>query len=118
MILEKILFRLIIYLTLTVIIEAVAAFISGIRTVYGQAVVFLANVITNPLLNCILTIVSFFLSKSLYYYFLIPLEAAAVLTEGLIYKKSLSLKRNPFAVSLFLNVCSFFIGTAVLKLFS
>lgn len=84
---------------------------------YGQLVVLLANVITNPLMNGILTVVSFYLSPSYYYIFLIVLEIIVVAAEGLIYKKTeLLIKQNPFILSLLLNVCSYFIGTIILKI--
>lgn len=116
MILNRILFNLVLCLTLTVLIEAVFALILGVRTAYGQLTVFLSNVITNPILNCILTVVSFYISKSLYYPFLIPLELIVVIVEGLIYRKMLSIKINPFLLSLILNFCSYFIGTGIIKI--
>lgn len=117
MILERILFRLLYFLVLTIIIEAVFAFILSVRSVRGQLIVLLANVITNPILNCTLTVVSFYISKDLYYVFLVPLEILAVITEGFIYKKTLSTKINPFLLSLVLNACSYFLGAVILKIF-
>ena len=103
-------------LALTVIIEALAALVCGVRTRRGQFTVLLANIITNPLMNSILTAVSFLISPAAYYWFLVPLEAAVVLAEGLIYKKTLQIKMNPFLLSLILNLCSYFLGTLVYKL--
>ena len=116
MILHRILSNLLIYLAITIVIEAVSAFILSVRNGYGQLIVLLANVITNPILNCTLIVVSFYLSKSLYYVFLVPLEILAVVIEGLIYRKTLSLKMNPFLFSLILNACSYFIGMLIYKL--
>ena len=104
-------------LVLTVVIEAVFAFLYGVRTKYGQLIVLLANVITNPLLNAILTVVSFYLSPALYYYFLVPLEIIVVLAEGRIYKEILQPEMNPYFFSFLLNVCSYVIGTGIIKLF-
>ena len=103
-------------LALTILIEGCGAFLLGIRTRRGQAVVLLANVITNPVLQCTLTAVSFFWSPSLYYYFLIPLEVAAVIVEGRLYKSFLQLKLNPFLFSLLLNAGSFGLGKLIFKI--
>lgn len=116
MILNRILFKLVICLFLTIVIEAAFAFVLGIKTVRGQLIILLANVITNPLLNCALTVVSFYIDKNLFYYFLVPLEIAVVFVEGFIYKKVLNSKLNPFLLSLILNICSYFIGTGILNI--
>ncbi len=116
MILNRVLYDLLICLLLTVAVEAAAALGAGVRSCRGQVIVLLTNLITNPLLNGILVAVSFLLSPSLYYCFLIPLEIIIVILEGWIYKKTLSLKMNPFVFSLLLNVCSLLIGTGILKI--
>lgn len=117
MILSRVLFSFLTGLGLTVVLEAVFGFILGYRSAYEQLVILLTNVITNPLLNIILTVVSFYLSKDLYYWFLVPLEVLIVISEGLIYRKMIKKeKRNPFLTSFILNACSYFIGTLILKL--
>lgn len=116
MILKRILFKFVSCLVLTVVIEAFCAWIIGVRKRSDQLTVFLSNVITNPLLNSFLTVVSFYISQSLYYWFLIPLEIVVILVEGLIYRKMLSVKINPFLLSLILNFCSYFIGTGIIKI--
>ncbi len=116
MIAHRIVSNLAVCLALTVVIEATAAFVCGVRTRRGQITVLLANIITNPLMNSILTAVSFLISPAAYYWFLVPLEAAVVLAEGLIYKKHLQIKANPFLLSLLLNACSYLFGTLILKL--
>ena len=100
-------------LVLTVVIEAALAFLLGVRTGRGQLVVLLANVITNPLLNAVLTVVSFYLSPTLYYWFLVPLEILVVFTEGRIYQTTLLPKRNPYLLSFLLNAASFFLGMVI-----
>ena len=100
-------------LALTVVIEAAFAFVLGVRTGRGQLIVLLANVITNPLLNAVLTVVSFYLSPAVYYWFLVPLEVVAVLAEGRIYQTTLRLKLNPYLLSFLLNAASFLFGTAI-----
>ena len=115
MVLDRIVSRLVIFLVLTIAIEAVSALFFGVLDGYGQAIILLSNVITNPVLHCILFYVSFFISRSAYYYFLVPLEILVVFAEGFIYKKALKTKMNPFLLSFLLNACSYFIGSGILK---
>ena len=116
MIFHRVFFGMLTALVLTVAIEAAFAFLLGVRTGRGQLVVLLANVITNPLLNAVLTVVSFYLSPSAYYYFLIPLEIIVVLAEGRIFKSTLQLKMNPYLFSFLLNAGSYLIGTGILEI--
>lgn len=117
MIFHRIVIKVLVCLILTVLLEAAFAFLCGVRSGYGQLVVLLANVITNPLLNSILTVVSFYLSPSYYSIFLVLLEILVVAAEGLIYQKmELPVKWNPFVLSLLLNACSYFIGMGILKI--
>ena len=116
MIFHRIVDRMLLALALTVVIEGCGAFLLGVRTRRGQVVVLLANLITNPVLQCTMTAVSFFWSPSLYYYFLIPLEIAVVALEGRIYKSTLRLKLNPFLFSFALNAGSYFIGRLIVKI--
>ena len=116
MIFHRIVSNLLVCLALTVVLEAAAAFVCGVRTRFGQLVVLLANVVTNPVMNCALTVVSFYISPRAYYYFLVPLEVIVVQAEGLIYKQVLRSKMNPFLLSFLLNACSYGLGTLILKL--
>ena len=103
-------------LLLTVLIEAALAFLLGVRTWYGQGIVLLVNMITNPLLNAVLTVVSFYLSPAAYYWFLVPLELLVVFAEGRIYKSMLQIKMNPYLLSFLLNLGSWLIGSGILKI--
>ena len=116
MILQRIVTRILICLLLTIVLEAGTALIVGVRTAYGQLIVFLTNLATNPLLNCILTVVSFYISPSAYYYFLVPLELVVVVAEGLIFRHTLRLKMHPFLFSFLLNAVSYCLGTGILKI--
>lgn len=116
MILRHIMGNMVTAFVLTVILEAAAAFLLGVRTGKGQLIVFLANVMTNPLLNAILTAVSFLISPDMYTVFLIPLEIAVVFIEGLVYKGIRELKRDPFFFSFLLNACSLLLGTVILEI--
>lgn len=117
MILKRIASSLIRDLLLTIILEGTAAFVLRVRTLRGQITVLLANLVTNPVLNAILLIVSFYLSKDLYYVFLVPLEILAAAAEGLIYRNTLPDIKRPFILSLLLNLCSYGIGTLILNIF-
>lgn len=103
-------------LVLTVLIEAALAFLLGVRTRYGQGIVLLVNVITNPLLNAVLTVVSFYISQAAYYWFLVPLEFLVVIAEGRIYKSMLQIKMNPYLLSFLLNLGSWLIGSGILRI--
>lgn len=116
MIFHRVVFGMLTALALTVVIEAVLAFACGVRTWYGQGIVLLANVITNPLLNAVLTVVSFYISPSAFYWFLLPLEIIIVIAEGYIFQRFLQLKMNRYLFSLLLNAGSYLIGTGILKL--
>jgi len=116
MILHRIVSSLLVCLLLTIVLEGALAFLLGVRSGRGQLIVLLANVITNPLLQCVLSAVSFFWTPAAYYYMLVPLELAALLTEGRIYQKMLPLKINPYLFSLLLNAGSYLLGTGILKL--
>ena len=76
----------------------------------------LVNVITNPLLNAVLTVVSFYISPAAYYWFLVPLEILVVIAEGRIYKSMLQIKMNPYLLSFLLNLGSWLIGSGILKI--
>lgn len=116
MILNRVLYNLIICLVLTVIIEAAFAFILKYRSGYEQLIILLSNVFTNLILNSIITVVNFYLPQKFYYFFVIPLEILVVITEGIIYMKTLKKKLNPFLLSFILNACSYFIGTVIIKI--
>lgn len=116
MVLHRIVKILVRDLLLTVVLEGAAAFVFRVRTLYGQAVVLLVNLITNPILNAVLTVVSFYLSKNLYTVFLIPLEILTVAAEGFVYRRMLPGIKRPFVLSLLLNLCSYGIGSLILKI--
>ena len=116
MIFHRIVCNLLISLALTVGIEAVFAFCFGLRTRRAQVVVLLANVVTNPLLNSLTTVVSFYLSPSFFYWVLVPLEILVVIAEGYIYRSMLRPNMNPLLLSFLLNCCSYVIGTGIIKL--
>ena len=99
-------------LSLTLVLELFAAAVLGLR---GRDLLFvvLANVVTNPVLVSVTTLVFTLRGLTTYYVSLVFFEAAAVLTEGLIFKFALKPKLNPFLLSLLLNVFSALIGNVI-----
>ena len=116
MILQRILSRLLLYLVLTVIIEAVAGYVLGAKKRYDQLVVLLSNLITNPLMNALLTVIAFYSSARMYYIALVLFEIIVVITEGIIYEKHLKLKMRPFLFSLLLNLSSLILGYVIIRI--
>ena len=122
-------------LVCTVVIEGVAAFVLGIRRAADQAVVALANVLTNPPLVVSTTLVGLFCGRGAYTVTLIILEVAALLVEALVYRSVMRLGTGsggrfsfftggdvrfanrfaPIIVSLILNACSYFGGELLNK---
>ena len=103
-------------LVLTEILELGTAFLLGVRDKYDFAIIALANVLTNPALNVIL---SFFASLTPVPIWLplAVLEILVVLVEGAVYKKYLDFRKvPPYLLSLILNVVSCFIGSPLVYL--
>ena len=101
-------------LFLTIIVECVIGFATGIRNKKDFLNIVLVNFVTNPV---VVTIPVFFNLK--YGIFerricLLILEIIAVLFEGFVYKKFLLFRKiNPFLLSLILNVSSFITGEII-----
>ena len=101
--------RLLEALVLTEIIEALAAFLSGYRDKKFFIVLILINIITNPLLNCILMILYYFHIES---FIITPvLEAFVVIGEWKLYEYALGkCERSYLILSLIANLSSYLIG--------
>lgn len=96
-------------LGLTLLIEEVFAFITGIRSGKDLGLVFLVNLLTNPAaVMCYYYVAS---SGNLNNFVIkITIEIIVILVEGFYFKKySFSIK-NPFLFSAFANVLSFGTG--------
>lgn len=101
-------------LVLTIIIELILGLILGIRDKKDIINLILVNVITNPMVVMIQTLLLKYFGHNVEIIGIIILEVLAVLVEGLIYKKVLKYKKiNPILLSLILNVTSFFIGELI-----
>ena len=106
---------LIISLVLTLIIEVGFALIFKVRGKIDIAVVFLANIITNPVIvtieNLIWTIENYTLMITLSFIFWVVLEIVVILVEGYIYNKlRVKSKYSPYKMSLVLNSISILFG--------
>lgn len=97
-------------LALTVVIEGIAAWIMGVRSMREQTTVALANLLTNPIVVSTGAAVQFFISRSALLPITLVMEAAVVLIEGLIYKKHMKTDMNPFLLSCVCNLASYGIG--------
>lgn len=105
---------LIVSLFLTVIIELVVSLIIGIRGKEDLKVVFLANVITNPIVVFTANCVSFLNNEVLYYVVVFILELLAIIVEFIIFKKFLNFKKkSPLFISCINNIISFSLGVVI-----
>lgn len=101
-------------LILTILIESSAAAIAGVREKYDYIIIALVNVITNPVLVALTSLSGYFYGHESYFAFAVTGEIGAFITEGIIYKKSLSFKKiNPFLLSLILNGASYLSGLVI-----
>lgn len=104
-------------LLLTVLFEITGALILGVRSKSDLLTVTLAQVVTNPLLVVISTLITVNFGIVPRRIFLAFAEVGAVAAEGLIYSKTLDYKKlNPYLLSLLLNGFSFFLGEIVNRL--
>ena len=110
---------LIIFLTLTVLIENAGAAMLGVRKKKDFLLITLVNIVTNPLLVQSLNILSFVLKIKPQWYLILLLEAMVVAAEGLLYQKRLCCNKiNPFVFSLILNSLSYFGGSVIYEIFT
>lgn len=97
-------------LFLTISLEVLFSMLLGLKKI-DLLNVFLANLLTNPLINCIHPLFLFKYGKNAQTLSLIILEIIVLFAEGFIYKKTLKYnKLNPFFLSFILNFISFTIG--------
>ena len=94
-------------LVLTIVFELVAAFIIGISQKKNLILVILVNVLTNPVLVLISSLLMYYLGieigQLLTY---IILEPIVIFVEYHIFKRYLLVQRNPLVISLILNAVS------------
>ena len=98
-------------LGLTLILELTGALLFGLRQKQDLRLVALVNIVTNPVIVLTCNLFLLFSDFPLPWYWMLAMEALAVLTEGFIYHKGLSHKPiHPFLLSLLLNGVSYIGG--------
>ena len=103
-------------LALTIVIEAGFFLLAGKRDKKDLLLLFLVNVLTNPIVVLSFWLVVLYTDWNAYI-ILIPLESFAVLTEGYYYKKYGNCFRRPYIFSLAANMVSFWVGELIQLLF-
>lgn len=106
-------FSLFLSLTVTLAAEFSVALLLGLRDRCSLLMVFLVNIVTNP-------VVVYLLNLQYYYGVLLPkipltllLEIGAFVTEVLLYRLAFHGERNVWRLSLILNAASYLLGVAV-----
>jgi len=106
---ESLIRSLAVSLALTLIIEAGFFLLVGKRNKKDLLLLVLVNVITNPLVVLISTLMRWFTSVDPWVVTIV-LESGAVLTEGLFYRHYGKSFKRPLLFSLAANACSYGIG--------
>lgn len=110
---EAVLRSLGISLLLTLVIELLLALLLGVQKGRDFLLVFLVNVVTNPLIGISLDVYYVFVSMPPYW-LIIALEVCVVLGEWALYRGRLNYRKlPPFLFSLILNAASYLIGLAL-----
>lgn len=100
-------------LTLTVAVETVVAIIIGVKGLRQYTVILLMNILTNPLINIALHLLSahWTAGRAPFYFIILLSEAAVVFAEGMILKFfSRQLPVKPLLLSFILNLSSYLTG--------
>ena len=104
-------------LLLTIIIEVIISVMIGIRNKKDILNVILVNVMTNPIVVSLPIYIMMKYGMRYRMYSLLVLEILAFASEGFVYSKVLNYKKiNPYAISLILNLGSYFIGEIINRL--
>lgn len=105
-------------LLLTVIIELIVGIILKVINRRDLLNIVLVNVLTNPILNIIIDYFLFAYGYKARLISLLVMEILIIILEGIIYKKVLVYNRiNLFALSLILNLSSYFLGNMITIVF-
>lgn len=103
-------------LGLTLVIEGVFAYITGIRSGKDLLLVFLVNLLTNP--AAVLCYYFFTVYTQMNVFIIkIPIELVVILIESLYYRKYASSIQKPLLFSAFANALSFGTGLIVNAIF-
>ena len=98
-------------LALTLLLETGLGALLGLRKPKDLLLVVLVNVLTNPPVVLILSLVQLYTQALPGWYVVLPLELAVVVLEGLLYRGRLDHQKwHPFLLSLILNGLSYLGG--------
>lgn len=101
-------------LALTLGIELAAAFLCGVRSGRGILLVTLVNILTNPLAVMLYWLIRLYLPGLSRMSVQLPLEAAVIVSEALVYsgfsRDERWRIRRPVLLSLAANLCSWLLG--------
>lgn len=115
---RSILISLITSLLLTLIFESAAAFVIGFRTKKDFLLLFLVNLVTNPVVGITLDCIFYFRPTLLRWYTILLLELAATAAEALLYRRRLDCKKlSPLLISILCNAVSYTGGLLYDKIF-
>ncbi len=103
-------------LGLTLFVEEAFAFITGIRSGKDLGLVFLVNLLTNPVAVMCYYYVTFCTDLN-YFVIKIPIELVVIIIEGLYYRKYASSIHKPFLFSTWANIFSFGTGLILNTIF-
>lgn len=104
-------------LSITLFIECITAFLAGYREKRFILVLILVNVITNPVINYIMLVVSMLGGNKGYYTVLMILESAAVLSEWKLLDYTFPGRSRSFLIlSVVMNSASYLAGLFINKI--
>lgn len=104
-------------LTITIVIECLAAWILRVRNRHDLTVVVLVNLMTNPLVVSIGAAVLVFAGRDMLMPATLAMEALVVIVECMVYSKTIDTECNAFVLSLVCNAASYMIGEILNRLF-
>lgn len=101
-------------LLLTIVIEGIFGLAFGVRSVRGQLIMLLANLLTNPLVNAVHGFCAYGLGLhgAALGGIILALEAGAFAAEGYVYSIRTDIKR-PFLFSFGANAFSYTVGVII-----
>ena len=103
-------------LVLTIVIETILAFILKVRKL-DLLIVVLVNIMTNPIVTSVSYTINIIYGLKMRHIAMVFLELFAVISEAIVYKKSLEYKKiKPLVLSVMLNSTSFLLGILINKL--
>ena len=106
-------------LLITEVVEVTVAYLMGYRGKYFFTILILINILTNPLLNYILTVLMYFNVLDSHGFVIIILEILVVLTEYRIFIYAIPVnKKALFSLSLAINTSSYLTGLVVINMIS